>query len=396
MKQVRLCGIMTCQKPIRALRESLKSLLASGFSSEAASECPKIDHVDSVDLSDVQIVCDMLKRETFEKSDLLICLLSSLLGILSSDVTRNDHTLQLDIACKTTKLLANSEIGVCDIAPFQFTLMLSLSLVLTIEVLSNRISEAPIGSNTFEDMVSFGSALIAIVNSKVNVDHTVAALLRTSDVLVGLYAYLYWQMSVSMASLTDIIGSYRRFAASEVFKLTETFFKLLPVVDSKDARFRNKLMSDLNMILFKLAKKLRKFLRNSTCFLTTDIGHTSIAKRKQPGTSRRVLAKRDHKSSSDSERESEMEKSDRCIDSDNSGSTEDMSDYELKEWDSDEIRPMKMKHKRNSSNASVRSKEGMCIVMGLTLLLFVLSVFNIYVILILPKVNTDHLNRIAI
>eukprot|EP00795_Rhopilema_esculentum_P002843 gene2843-1077_t len=362
MSQVRLCGIMTCQKPIRALRESLKSLLAGGFSSEAASECPKIDRVDSVDLSDVQIVCDMLKRETFQKSDLLICLLSSLLGILSSDVTRNDHTLQLDIAYKTTKLLANSEIGVCDIAPFQFTLMLSLSLVLTVEVLSNRISETPIGSNTFEDMVSFGSALIAIVNSKVNVDHTVAALLRTSDVLVGLYAYLYWQMSVSMSSLTDIVGSYRRFAASEVFKLTESFFKLLPVVGSKDAGFRNKLMSDLNIILFKLAKKLRKSLRNPTCFLTPDTGHTSIAKRKQPGTSRRVSAKRDHKSSSDSERESEVEKSDRCIDSDNSGSTEDMSDYELKEWDSDEIRPMKMKHKRNLSNASVRSKEGVCIV----------------------------------
>lgn len=361
MPEVKLCSIMTSSKPIFAVREVLKSYLMGSFYTEEETE--NIGYVDThqVDNSDVKTVCNMLGRETFKKNDLLVCLLSSLLGIVSSDVMRNDYSLQYDIACKTINLLTTA---VKEVHPYdskQFDLIISFPLVIMVETMPSRQHDFAVESSIFDNLLKYGSNLLCSASSAKAMADKEALCVQVHNVLIGCHSLLFWQLQGCHSSITEVITLYRKFASSEIFRLTEKFLRLMVLmnVEEEFCNFAEKSVEDFCVVFGKTAKKFHKIPRKCACIFTPDVGHNVSSKRKQQGSARRTSTKRDQKSSSESDKESEEDNDIKEVGSDvGSDSTGNMSDYVLCASDSDDSKPSKSKHKRNPSNASARSKEG--------------------------------------
>lgn len=344
----------------------MKLYLVGSFVVEEEREGVACEVKDLVAFSDVSIVCDMLGKEKFEKNDLLVCLLSSLVGIISSDVIRNDHALQYDIASKTISLLTSADKAVRPNGLHQFSLILALPLALMVEVIPTKLDDIVVGSSIFDDLLKYGSGLITGIGCMQTRTEKMAVCFQLHDVLMGCYSLLYWQLVACRSAVKDVTTLYKKFASSEIFKLTDRFLRYLLHAGKGQTRgdeetfnlFLGSCLVDFCVVLGKTAKKLRKTPLKSTCLFTPDSCHAASAKRKQSSSTRRVAVKKDQKGSSDSDRESEEEYTEREVGSDGSDSTGDMSDYILGASDSDDTRPVKMKHRRNPSNASVRSKEG--------------------------------------
>ena len=344
----------------------LKCYLKGGFAADGEIEGTSNTVTDHINMSDVSVVCDMLRRESFKKNDLLICLLSSLLGIISSDMIRNDHSLQYDIACKTILLLTSSDKDIRPSDAHQFSVMLLLPLALIVNVMPTKLDDIVSENSVLDDLLSFASSLMNSLNSaKVTMERQ-TIIFHICDILTGCYSLCYWQVLACRSSTKDISTSYKKFSSSEIFKFTDRYLRYLFHFDdgkplTEDNRIDNasdKCINNMCAVFGKIAKKFHKIPRKSMCTVTSEARHSSTNRRKQTATLRRVGMKRDQRSSSDSEKESEKDRKERELASDGSDSTVDMSDYVLGASDSDEIRPMQVKHRRNPSNASARSKEG--------------------------------------
>ena len=366
MCQFKLCDVMISSKPFQAFREALKLYLMGNFAAEGEPKDAANTVMEPVNFSDVSIVCNMIKEETFKKNDLLICLLSSLLGIISSDIIRNDHSLQYDIACKTITLLTSADKDIRPNDAQQFTLILMLPLVLIVEVMPTKRDDIVVDSSVSDDLLTFASNLISILTSTKTEKIRETATYQIRDVLIGCYAFLYWQIVTHRSSMKEVVTAYRKFVSSEIFKVTDRYLRNLLrsheslLSENSDGihDLPQRCIEDIFVVLGKIAKKLRKMQRKHTCFLTPDTSVGTSTKRRPQGGARRAAIKRDQKSSSDSDKESEENQNERNVVSEGSDSTGDMSDYVLGASDSDDAKPVKIRHKRNASNASVRSKEG--------------------------------------
>ena len=361
-----LCEVVTSAKPIHTFREKLKCYLAGSFSPKGNMEVKPDSSVGNVSMSDVSIVCDMLKKKKFHKDDLLICLLSSLLGIISTDVIRNDHSMQYDIACKTIVLLTSSDKDIRPSCTQQFRLILLLPLALIIDVMPPKLNDILSDHSVLDDLLSFSCGLInALSSAKMTLEKN-SIICHIRDVVVGCYSLWYWQVMACRSSTKDVASYYKKFASSEIFRVTDRLLRSLlhahegqsPDEDGLDCAI-DSCVGDLLCILGKIAKKMNKMPRKALCSLSSEASHSTSNKRKQTASLRRVAVKRDQKSSTESEKESEKDRIDREMASGESESTVDMSDYVLGASDSDDAKPVQVRHKRNPSNASARSKEGM-------------------------------------
>ena len=361
-----LCDILTSAKPIHTLREMLKCYLIGGFVPDGKIESAANTVADHINISDVNVVCDMLRMERFKKNDLLICLLSSLLGIISSDMIRNDHSLQYDIACKTVTLLTSSDKDIRPSDAHQFSLMLLLPLALIVNVMPAKLNDIVSDNSILDDLLNFATSLMSSLSSAKVTMEGQNIVIHIRDILIGCYSLCYWQVLTCRSSTKDISTSYKKFASSDVFKFTDRYLRYLfhfndgqPMTEgSRIDTTSAKCIDNVCAVLGKIAKKFHKMPRKSMCAVTSEARHSTTNRRKQAATLRRVAMKRDQRSSSDSEKESEKDRKERELASDGSDSTVDMSDYVLGASDSDEVRPMQVKHRRNPSNASARSKEG--------------------------------------
>ena len=356
---------MTSAKPIHSLRELLRCYLIGSFSQEGEARNTPSTVMDSVDSSDVSIVCAMLRKAIFTKRDLLICLLSSLLGIISSDGMKNDHSLQNDIACKTIVLLTASDKEIRPSDAQQFGLILLLPLCLVVDLIPTKLNDIVSDNSMLDDLLNFASELINSSKSAKIAMENRPIIFVVRDILIGCYSLWYWQVVACRSSTKDIAASYKKFASSEIFRVTHKFLRYLFVANGEQPRtedevsfVRENCIENVCVIFGKIAKKFNKIPRKSMCILTPETSHSTSNRRKQAASLRRVAIKRDQRSSSESEKESEKDRDESDIASDCSDSTMDMSDYVLGASDSDDARPTQMKHKRNLSNTSARSKEG--------------------------------------
>ena len=322
---------------------------------------------DAVNLKDVKIVCEMLHGECLKKNDLLICVASSLLGILSSDMLQNDFSMQNDVASKLIHLLTSTHKATLHLH-LQFSVILSLAVVLLINVMSNNKRHTLVDNTTSESLLAFGMSLMKSAIDSKDMIQKKFILRQINDIIVAGYSLLNWEITTFKSSLNDVTLVCKRFASSELLKLTEQFCRMLLATsclekqplsaaseDSKD--FQVSCMETLRVFLSKISKTLRKLTWVNSCMFSTDVSHTHASKRRQTSSTRRSAVKRDQKSSSDSGKESGLEKFERIDESNGSDSTQNMSDYVFRASDSDDARPVKMKHRRNLSNASLRSKE---------------------------------------
>ena len=322
---------------------------------------------DAVNLNDVNIVCEMLRGECLKKNDLLICVASSLLGILSSDMLQNDCSMQNDVASKLIHLLTSTHKASSQLH-LQFSVILSLAVVLLINVMSNSKRHALVDNTTSESLLAFGTSLIKPAVDSKDITQKKYILRQINDIIVAGYSLLHWEITTCKSSLNDVTLVCKRFASSELLKLTEQFCRILLATSYLDKQpvpatsedfndFQLSCMETLRVLISKISKTLRKLTRKNLCMFSTDISHTHASKRRQTSSTRRSAVKRDQKSSSDSGKESGVEKFERIDESNGSDSTQNMSDYVFRASDSDDARPVKTKHRRNLSNASLRSKE---------------------------------------
>eukprot|EP00112_Aurelia_sp_Birch-Aquarium-sp1_P009846 Seg2135.2 transcript_id=Seg2135.2/GoldUCD/mRNA.D3Y31 product="hypothetical protein" protein_id=Seg2135.2/GoldUCD/D3Y31 len=368
VRQIMLCDVSAAANPLQKLRIILKDFLVGSLSGDVENVTSADTASDAVNLNDVKIVCEMLHRERLEKNDLLVCVASSLLGILSSDMLQNDFSLQNDVANKLINLLTstyktNSQLHL------QFSVILSLAVVLLINVMSNSKRHTLVDNTASEGLMAFGTSLMKSAGNTKDMTQKKFILRHISDIIVAGYSLLYWEITTCKSSLNDVTFVCKRFASSELLKLTEQFGRMLLAMDSFDKQpgsvtsehskdnFHVSSMEMLRILLSKISKTVHKLTRKNLCMFSTDVSHTHSSKRRQSSSTRRSTPKRDQKSSSDSGKESGVEKFERIDESNGSDSTQNMSDYVFRASDSDDSRPVKMKHRRNLSNASLRSKE---------------------------------------
>ena len=357
-----LADVLFTARPILSLKKALGELLMGSINMDVDGDSDVDTDPALVNLNDVDMVCKMLHSETLEKNDVIICIVSSLLGILCSETVKNDHVFQCEIAGRAVKLLDPA--GKASELPtvFQFSLLLRLPAVMLIEMLPEKDLDWMMVNASFKDLISLCKSLFSSINNKEcsSVDLLTQKL---CDLVCVVWSLLYRGLSTSTSS-ADASEIDKILLESDLYTLTEGMLNYFVAIGQESVSEHGEMplkrssellcIESIGAILIRISKKFRKKKQNR-CFYSVSHENSTRKTRKRSSTSLKKPTRRNAGSSSESCKETRDEHDAKANVSDSSSSTQDMSDYILKTSDSDDAaKPLKTRHTRPATYTFVR------------------------------------------
>eukprot|EP00794_Sanderia_malayensis_P020579 gene20579-22605_t len=249
-------NVLLAPQPVISLKNSLQTILLGSMNigpdassgviqrqddakEQVAGLCDTLQHVCC---NDVTTVCAMLRRENLSKNGVLVCLLSSLLGVMTSETVKANASFRFEVASKMIRLLLeeNSEGSEVLLLPstFQFGLLIQLPCTMLVERALSDGLRCLLDDQAYRDLVAIarkmwnslratqlgGAKSGSLATSHDGAELRRSALGKLCAALSALWSLLLWSLQSGPSGLTSKSSARevnRELVECEVFRLTD-------------------------------------------------------------------------------------------------------------------------------------------------------------------------------